>query len=85
VTVTNGPTAVTSWALTFAYTAGQRVTQAWSADVTQAGTQVTARNTSYNGALAPGATVSFGFNGTSTGSNPRPAAFALNGNACTLV
>ncbi|MEV4709562.1 glycoside hydrolase family 9 protein [Actinoplanes sp. NPDC049316] len=85
VTVTNGPTAVTGWTLTFAYAAGQKVTQAWSAEVTQAGTQVTARNTAYNGTLAPGATVSFGFNGTHTGSNPRPASFALNGAACTAA
>ncbi|MFK3980513.1 cellulose binding domain-containing protein [Micromonospora sp. NPDC050397] len=28
---------------------------------------------------------SFGFNGTHTGSNPRPATFTLNGATCTLT
>ena len=83
VTLTNGPTAINGWTLTFPYAAGQRVTQAWSAAVTQSGTQVTATNTSWNGSLSPGATVTFGFNATSTGSNPRPATFTLNGTACT--
>jgi endoglucanase len=82
VTITNGPVALSGWSLTFPYAAGQRVAQAWSAVVTQSGPQVTATNLSYNGALAPGATVSFGFNGTHTGANPRPASFALNGVAC---
>jgi hypothetical protein len=50
--------------------------------VTQSGTAVTATNLGYNGALAPGASTSFGFNGTSTGSNPRPTSFTLNGAAC---
>jgi cellulase/cellobiase CelA1 len=76
---------VSGWSLTYAYTAGQRVTQAWSASVTQTGTQVTATNVAWNGTLAPGASASFGLNGTHTGSNPRPAAFALNGAACTLA
>ncbi|MEV4760090.1 glycoside hydrolase family 9 protein [Micromonospora sp. NPDC049559] len=86
VTVTNtGSTALTSWNLAWSFTAGQRVTQAWSATVTQTGTSVTAASLSYNGALAPGASTSFGFNGTHSGSNPRPAAFTLNGAACTVA
>ena len=64
--------ASTGWTLAFGYSAGQRITQAWSATVTQTGTAVTATNLSYNGTLAPGASTSFGFNGTHTGSNPRP-------------
>jgi cellulase/cellobiase CelA1 len=84
VTVTNtGAAAVNGWSLVFAYSGGQRVTQAWSATATQSGTQVTATNVAWNGALAPGASVSFGMNGTHSGSNPRPAAFALNGSVCS--
>ena len=51
--------------------------------MTQSGAQVTARNASYNGTIATNGTVSFGFNGSWTGSNPAPASFALNGVACT--
>jgi endoglucanase len=85
VTITNGPAAVNGWTLTFPYTAGQKVSQAWSATVTQSGTQVTATNTSWNGSLPAGGTVSFGFNATHTGTNPRPATFTLNGTACTAT
>jgi hypothetical protein len=82
--VTNtGTTALNGWSLGWAYTAGQRVTQAWSASAVQTGTQVTVTNASWNGALAPGAAASFGLNGTHTGSNPRPAAFTVNGQPCT--
>ena len=83
VTVTNLGDPVTSWRLTWAFTAGQTVTQLWNGSYTQSGAQVTVTNAAWNGALAPGASVSFGMNGTHTGSNPRPAAFALNGSPCT--
>lgn len=86
VTIRNtGSATINGWSLVYAYTAGQRVTQAWSATVTQSGSSVTATNLSYNGSLAPGASTSFGFNGTHTGSNPRPATFTLNGATCTVA
>lgn len=65
------------------YPAGQKVTQAWNATVTQSGADVSARNVGYNGSIGTGASVSFGFNGSWTGSNPAPTAFSLNGTACT--
>jgi hypothetical protein len=83
VTIKNLGDAITSWSLVWSYPAGQRVTEIWNATVTQNGSQVTARNVSYNGSVATNATTSFGFNGTSTGSNPAPTSFALNGTACT--
>jgi hypothetical protein len=86
MTVTNTGTAtVNGWALTFAYVNGQRVTQSWSASVTQSGTQVTATHAAWNGSLAPGASASFGFNGTHTGTNRRPASFTLNGASCEVA
>jgi poly(3-hydroxybutyrate) depolymerase len=81
VTILGDP--VNGWTLTWSYGAGQQVTQAWNATVTQSGAQVTARNAGYNGAIATGASVSFGFNGSWTGGNPAPASFALNGVTCT--
>ncbi|GAB2583452.1 hypothetical protein Aab01nite_84780 [Paractinoplanes abujensis] len=82
VAVTNLGDPVHGWTLTWAYGAGQQITQAWNATVTQSGSQVTARNASYNGTIATGATVSFGFNGSWTGSNPAPTGFAVNGVTC---
>ena len=83
VTITNLGDAVTSWVLTWTFPAGQTVTQAWSATVTQSGAAVTARNASYNGSLGTGATTELGFNGSYGGSNPAPTSFALNGTTCT--
>ncbi|MEU8231406.1 non-reducing end alpha-L-arabinofuranosidase family hydrolase, partial [Actinoplanes sp. NPDC048967] len=83
VAITNLGDPVSSWTLTWSYGAGQTVTQAWNTTLTQSGAAVTAKNVSYNGALATNGTVSFGFNGSWTGSNPVPAGFALNGVNCT--
>jgi glucuronoarabinoxylan endo-1,4-beta-xylanase len=83
VTVTNLGDALTSWSLTWSYSAGQTVTQAWNTTLTQNGAAVTARNVGYNGAVATNGAVGFGFNGTWTGSNPSPVTFALNGVTCT--
>ena len=83
VTITNLGDPVTSWTLTWSFSAGQTVTQAWNTTLTQSGAQVTARNVSYNGSIPTNGTTSFGFNGSWTGSNPVPTDFAMNGVACT--
>ncbi|MGC4847960.1 cellulose binding domain-containing protein [Micromonospora sp. DT15] len=83
VTVTNLGDPVNGWAVTWSYAAGQQVTQAWNAAVTQSGAQVTARNVDHNTAIATNGSASFGFNGSWTGSNPVPGSFALNGATCT--
>src|SRR5690349_166987 len=82
VTITNLGDPVSSWTLTWSFPAGQAVTQAWNATVTQSGARVTANNASYNGSVATNGTVAFGFNGSWTGSNPVPTDFALNGTSC---
>ncbi|MFF5291989.1 cellulose binding domain-containing protein [Paractinoplanes globisporus] len=83
VTITNLGDPVSGWTLTWTYAAGQKVTQAWNATVSQSGSQVTARNVGYNGSIGTNAGVAFGFNGSWTGSNPAPSSFALNGATCT--
>jgi hypothetical protein len=83
VTVKNLGDAVGSWTLTWSYGAGQQITQAWNATVIQSGSQVTAKSAGYNGSVPTNGTASFGFNGSWNGSNPVPAAFSLNGVACT--
>src|SRR3954452_3096489 len=49
VTVTNLGDPVAAWTVVWSYSAGQQVTQAWNATVTQSGSQVTAKNVGYNG------------------------------------
>lgn len=83
VKITNLGDALSSWTLTWSFGAGQTVTQAWNTTATQSGAVVTARNVSYNGSVATGASTSFGFNGSWTSSNPVPTSFALNGVTCT--
>lgn len=83
VTITNIGDPLTSWTLNWSFSAGQTVTQAWNTTLTQSGAAVTAKNVSYNGAIATNGTTSFGFNGSWTSSNPAPSSFALNGVTCT--
>jgi endoglucanase len=83
VAVTNLGDPVNGWNLVWTFPSGQRVTQAWNASVTMSGSQATATNVGYNGAIATNATVSFGFNGSWTGANTAPTSFTLNGTACT--
>jgi lysophospholipase L1-like esterase len=81
VAVTNLGDPVPSWSLTFDFPSGQTVSQLWNGTVSQAGPTVTVRNAAWNGAVATGATASFGFNGS--GSGAAPAVFRFNGTACT--
>ncbi|MFD0530544.1 cellulose binding domain-containing protein [Kitasatospora arboriphila] len=84
VTVKNtGTTTVNGWTASWTYPGDQRITNAWNATVTQTGAAVTAKDAGWNGTLAPGATASFGFQGTYSGSNTLPGQFTLNGAACS--
>ncbi|MBL1085791.1 cellulose binding domain-containing protein [Streptomyces actinomycinicus] len=74
-----GSSSISSWTVEWDFPSGTSVTSAWDADVTGSGTHWTAKNKSYNGTIAPGATVSFGFNGAGPGS---PSNCKLNGDSC---
>lgn len=82
VGVTDNGSALTSWTVTWSFDGGQQVTSAWNAQVTQAGAAVTAVNEAYNGTVAAGGVIDFGFQGTWSGTNDTPANFALNGASC---
>jgi xyloglucan-specific exo-beta-1,4-glucanase len=75
VTVKNTGTAATrTWTVGWTYAAGQTVTQFWNGTGSQSGTAVTVKDAGYNGALAGGASATFGFLGSYTGAgNPVPA------------
>ncbi|MFI5907551.1 glycoside hydrolase family 3 N-terminal domain-containing protein [Dactylosporangium sp. NPDC051541] len=86
VTVKNtGSTTINGWTLAFTFPGNQKVSQGWSATWSQSGAAVTAKSDTWNGTLAPGASQSAGFNGTYSGSNPRPTAFTVNGATCTVT
>jgi beta-glucosidase len=85
VTVTNAGTATLSpWTLQWTFTAGQAVTQGWSARITQNGATVSATGESWSASLSPGASTVFGFNATRGTDNPSPSSFTLNGTPCTV-
>jgi mannan endo-1,4-beta-mannosidase len=73
VKVTAGSSAINNWTVTWTYANGQKVTNAWGADVTSSGATVTARNAAWNGKLAAGGTTSFGFLGSWAGGNSVPS------------
>ena len=83
VTVTNrGSAAVDGWTLAFRFPGNQRLVSAWNGTATQSGAAVTVRNVGYNSRIAPGASVSFGFQGAVQGANAAGSGFTLNGAAC---
>ncbi|MEU8652214.1 PHB depolymerase family esterase [Streptomyces sp. NPDC048737] len=85
VTLTNtGTPTVNGWRLGFTLPAGQAVTHGWGATYTPASGAVTATNASYNGTLAPNASVTLGYQASHTGDNRAPSSFTLNGTQCAL-
>ncbi|MBQ1048264.1 glycoside hydrolase family 6 protein [Micromonospora sp. C51] len=83
VTIRNVGDALSNWTLGFTFPdANQRLVQGWSARWSQSGRNVTAQNESWNGNLATGASTSIGFNGSWSGSNPKPTSFTVNGVTC---
>ncbi|MBC7274303.1 MAG: PHB depolymerase family esterase [Streptomyces sp.] len=85
LTITNTGTApVQGWRLGFTLPTGQTITGGWGATYAPASGQVTATNASYNGSVAPGASVSIGYQANHGGNSAAPAAFTLNGTACAV-
>ncbi|ARQ68625.1 glycoside hydrolase family 6 protein [Streptomyces marincola] len=83
LSITNtGSTATNGWTLTYSYAGNQRLSQGWNGQWSQSGQTVTVRDTGWNGAIAPNATVSTGANFTYSGTNAAPTSFAVNGVTC---
>ncbi|QOC90539.1 chitinase [Micromonospora craniellae] len=79
-TITNGGgSTVNGWSLAFDLPTGTTLGSYWDALLTSNGQRHTFTNRSWNGAIAPGASVSFGFLGNGPGV---PANCRLNGAAC---
>ncbi|BEL04585.1 hypothetical protein Q0Z83_027760 [Actinoplanes sichuanensis] len=86
ITIANtGTTAVDGWSLGFTLPAGQAITSGWSATYAPTSGTVTARNVSYNAAIAVNGSISIGFQAGHTGDTTAPTGFTLNGRACTVA
>ena len=83
VTITNGTTSsLSTWSVALDFPSGYTVSSTWDANHTSSGQTHTFTPPSWAGPLAPGATASFGFNG-SPGNFPGLAACRLNGGSCS--
>jgi cellulase/cellobiase CelA1 len=72
-TVTSsGTTPTTGWTVGYSWPGSQTISQIWSATETQTGTAVTVTNLSYDGALQPTGSTTFGLlgNGAVPGTLP---------------
>lgn len=85
ITITNtSSSTINGWSLAFALPSGQTITNGWNASYSPNNGAVTARNVSYNGTIAPNASVGIGFQATHAGNTGKPTSFTLNGSACTV-
>ncbi|MEU4617116.1 extracellular catalytic domain type 1 short-chain-length polyhydroxyalkanoate depolymerase [Streptomyces umbrinus] len=85
VTITNTGTArIDGWKLAFTLPSGQTITNGWGATYAPASGAVTATNATYNGTIAPNASVGIGYQANHGGNSGAPTVFTLNGTACTV-
>lgn len=74
VTVKNtGAAATSGWTVGWTFANGQRISQLWNGTASTSGSSVTVRNAGWNGSLAPGASATFGFIASWSGTNTAPA------------
>jgi aryl-phospho-beta-D-glucosidase BglC (GH1 family)/cellulase/cellobiase CelA1 len=78
ITINNTGSALSSWTLEFDF--AHNITEIWNAQiVSHVGNHYVIQNASYNGSVAAGGNVSFGFNGTPGNVTDKPLNFVLNG------
>ncbi|MFB9679433.1 cellulose binding domain-containing protein [Streptosporangium vulgare] len=81
-TVTNGgTTTINGWSVAFDLPSGANIGSFWDASMSRSGQRFTFTNVGWNGTLAPGATASFGFNGSPGSATPSNC--TLNGASCS--
>ncbi|MGK5546533.1 glycosyl hydrolase family 18 protein [Streptomyces sp. URMC 127] len=74
-----GTTAISAWTVEWDFPAATTVGAYWDALLTSSGSHFTAKNREYNGTIAPGASVTFGFVASGDGT---PAGCKLDGGPC---
>ena len=77
-----GTTTINGWSLTFTFPGDQKITSNFNGGFSQTGENATLTNASYNGTIAPGASITDGFQGTWTSNDANPTSFSVNGTAC---
>jgi endo-1,4-beta-xylanase len=82
VIANTGTATINGWSLTYTFPGDQKITSNFNGGFSQTGENATLTNASYNGTIAPGASIADGFQGTWTSSDANPASFSINGTAC---
>ncbi|MFI5916844.1 cellulose binding domain-containing protein [Dactylosporangium sp. NPDC051541] len=70
VTVKAGSAAITGWTVQWTLAGGQSISQVWNGRLSTSGTTAAVNNETYNGALAAGASTTFGFTAVGSASSP---------------
>ena len=83
VIANTGTATISGWSLTFTFPGDQKITSNFNGGFAQAGANATLTNASYNAAIAPGASITDGFQGSWATSDASPTSFSVNGTACT--
>jgi endo-1,4-beta-xylanase len=83
VIANTGTATINGWSLTFTFPGDQKITSNFNGGFSQTGENANLTNASYNGAIAPGASITDGFQGTWTSSDASPTSFSINGTACS--
>jgi len=79
IKITNNSTkTINGWTLKWDFSGNQKITNSWSADITQSGQTVTAKNAPWSSAIPAGSSVTLGFNISYSGSNVTPTNFIFN-------
>jgi Glycosyl hydrolase family 12/Cellulose binding domain len=74
VTITNNSTGpLNGWTAGFTFPGDQKISTLWNGAFTQSGETVSVSNEPYDASIAPEGTVTVGFTGTYSGSDPSPA------------
>ncbi|MEW6039139.1 MAG: cellulose binding domain-containing protein [Pseudomonadota bacterium] len=82
VKIRNDGAVLDGWTVAWDMPGGQKVTELWNGQYTQAGAHVAVTPAEWNRRIAGGADIEFGFNGSHSGVNAVPAGLTLNGSAC---
>jgi len=77
----NTGSAIDGWTLNWSFSGNQKISNAWNADVSQSGSKVTVKGIEWNSTIPANSSVSFGFQGTYSGSNAKPVDFTVNGSS----
>jgi endoglucanase len=74
VTVRNtGTSTINGWTVGWLYGGNQNIYNSWGVDIDQSGANVSGTNVGYNATIPPGQSVTFGLQGTVTGTNAVPS------------